>query len=102
MPPVGVIVAFIVVFALIMIAVSIGLKFFDSRRKRQVANMLQTAAGEPVVAITNLLKEIESDKQTGVKALIQSLQFSKHAAEMIQQAGLNWTVSRLIAAMGLM
>jgi tight adherence protein B len=100
--PVGVIVAFIVVFALIMIAVSVGLKFFDSRRKRQVANMLQTAAGEPVVAISNLLKEIESDKQTGLKALIQSLQFSKHAAEMIQQAGLNWTVNRLIAAMGLM
>lgn len=100
--PAGVIVAFIVVFALIMIAVSVGLKFFDTRRKRQVANMLQTAAGEPVVAMTNLLKEIEPDKATGVKAIIQSLQFSKHAEEMIQQAGLNWTVTRLLTAMGLM
>ena len=100
--PAGVIVSFIVVFALIMIAVSVGLKFFDARRKRQVANMLQTASGEPVVAMSNLLKEIEPDRRTGIRAVIQSLQFSKHAAEMIQQAGLNWTVSRLFAAMGLM
>jgi tight adherence protein B len=100
--PAGVIVSFIVVFALIMIAVSVGLKFFDARRKRQVASMLQTASGEPVVAMTNLLKEIEPERTAGLKSVIQSLQFSKHAAEMIQQAGLNWTVSRLLAAMGLM
>jgi tight adherence protein B len=100
--PAGVIISFIVVFALIMIAVSVGLKFFDARRKRQVANMLQTASGEPVVAMSNLLKEIEPDRRTGIRAVIQSLQFSKHAAEMIQQAGLDWTVSRLFAAMGLM
>jgi tight adherence protein B len=99
---VGVIVAFVVVFALIMIAVSVGLKFFDARRKRQVASMLQTASGEPVVTVANLLKEIEPDKPTGLKAVVQSLQFSKHAQEMIQQAGLNWTPTRLISAMALM
>jgi tight adherence protein B len=102
MPPVGVIVAFIVVFGLIMVAVSVGLKFFDARRKRQVASMLQTASGEPVVTVANLLKELEPDKATGLKALIGSLHFSKHAQEMIQQAGLNWTATRLISAMGLM
>lgn len=100
--PLGVIVAFIVVFSLIMIAVSVGLKFFDARRKRQVANMLQTAAGEPVVAMSNLLKEIEPDKPSGFKAVVQSLHFSQHAQEMIQQAGLNWTVTRLLSAMALM
>jgi tight adherence protein B len=100
--PIGVIVAFIVVFALIMIAVSVGLKFFDARRKRQVASMLQTASGEPVVTVANLLKEIEPDKATGLKALVASLHFSRHAQEMIQQAGLNWTASRLLSAMGLM
>ena len=29
--------------------------------------MLQTAAGEPTVSVTNLLKEIEPDKPTGLK-----------------------------------
>src|ERR1051325_1546013 len=99
---VGVILAFVVVFALIMVAVSVGLKFFDARRKRQVASMLQTASGEPVVTGANLLKEIEPDKPSGVKAVIASLHFSQHAGEMIQQAGLNWTVTRLLTAMALM
>ena len=34
--PVGVIVSFVVVFALILLAVSVALKFFDARRKKQV------------------------------------------------------------------
>jgi tight adherence protein B len=100
--PAGVIVAFIVVFGLIMVAVSVGLKFFDARRKRQVSDMLQTASGEQVVAVASLLKEIEPDKPSGIKAIIKSLHFSKHAQEMIQQAGLDWTSNRLLAAMGLM
>src|SRR3954447_11863496 len=100
--PAGVIAAFVVVFALIMFAVSAGLKFFEARRKRQVAGMLQTAAGEPAIALTHLLKEVESDKQTGLKALVKSLHFSRHAEEMIQQAGLHWTATRLLSAMGLM
>ncbi|MBZ5725773.1 MAG: type II secretion system F family protein [Acidobacteriia bacterium] len=99
--PVGVVVSFVVVFALTLLAVSVALKFFDSRRKAQVAGMLQTAAGEPVVAISNLLKEIDPDKPTGFKALLASFHFSRHAQEQIQQAGLNWSSSRLVAAMGL-
>jgi tight adherence protein B len=100
--PAGVIVAFVVVFALIMIAVSVGLKFFDARRKKQVADMLQTAAGEPVVTMTSLLKEIEPDKPSGMKSVVASLHFTRHAQEQIQQAGLNWSVNRLLTAMGLM
>ena len=96
-----IIVSFVVVFALMLLAVSLGLKFFDARRKKQVVDMLHTASGEPVVTVGNLLKEIESEKPTGFKRLLNSLQFSKHASEQIQQAGLDWSPSRLIAAMGL-
>jgi tight adherence protein B len=100
--PAGVIVAFIVVFALIMVAVSVGLKFFDARRKKQVSDMLSTAAGQPVVAISKLLKEIDPDKASGFKAILRSMQFSRHAQEQIQQAGLSWSSNRLLTAMGLM
>ena len=96
-----IIVSFVVVFALMLLAVSVGLKFFDARRKKQVVDMLHTASGEPVVTVGNLLKEIESEKPTGFKRLLNTLQFSKHASEQIQQAGLDWSPSRLIAAMGL-
>jgi tight adherence protein B len=100
--PVSVVVSFVVVFALMLLSVSVALKYFDARRKSQVAGMLQTAAGEAAVNVSNLLKEIESEKQTGIRSLLSTLQFSKHATEMIQQAGMSWTSSRLIISMALM
>jgi tight adherence protein B len=99
--PVGVIVAFVVVFALILLAVSVGLKFFDARRKQQVTGMLQTASGENVVTVTNLLKEIDIEKPGGIKGMLKTFQFTKHAQEQIQQAGMSWSSTRLLAAMGL-
>lgn len=95
-----VILAFIVVFVLILFAVSVGTKFVDARRKQQMVGMLQTASGEPVVTITNLLKEIEPDKPTGFKQVLASLHFSKHAQEQITQAGLSWSSNRLLGMMG--
>lgn len=100
--PLTVVVSFVVVFALSLLAVSVGLKYFDARRKNQVVDMLHTAAGEAAVSVGNLLKEIDSDKPTGLKRLFDSMHFSKHAEEMIQQAGLNWSSSRLLTAMVLM
>ena len=100
--PVSVIVSFVVVFALMLMAISLGLKFFDARQKKQMVDMLHTASGEPVVSVSNLLKEIESERPSGLKRLFSGMQFSRHAAEQIQQAGLNWSSSRLIASMGLM
>jgi len=96
---VGILASFIVVFALILMAVSVGLKFFDARRKSQMVNMLQTAAGEPVVAITNLLKEIEPDNPGGLKQLVSSLHFAHHAKVQITQAGLTWSPSKLLGLM---
>jgi tight adherence protein B len=100
MPP-AVIVSFVVIFALVLVATSAGLKFYEARRKKQVSEMLQTASGEPVVKVSNLLKDIDPDQRTGFKALVARLQFSRHAQEQIQQAGLSWSPSRLLIAMGL-
>ena len=96
------VVCFVVVFALMLLAVSVGLKYFDARRKSQVVDMLHTASGENVVSVSNLLKEIESGRPSGLNRLFSGMQFSKHAEEMIQQAGLNWSSSRLLTSMGLM
>src|SRR5689334_13025821 len=95
-------VVFIVVFALILFAVSAALKFLEARRKKQVVDMLQTASGQPVVTITNLLKEAEPDKPTGFQAVLASMQFSRHLQETIQQAGLTWNPTKLMAVMALM
>jgi tight adherence protein B len=100
--PLSVVVSFVVVFALSLLAVSVGMKYFDARRKNQVVGMLHTASGEEEVGVSNLLKEIESDKPTGIKRVVAALQFSKHAEEQILQAGLNWSSSRLLTSMVLM
>ena len=97
--PAGVIVSFVVVFALTMAAVSMGLKFFDARRKTQMTDMLRTAAGEPVIAIENLLKEMKAENPSGFKAVLASLQFTRRAQEQMQQAGLNWSSTRLLTMM---
>ena len=99
--PVGVVVTFAVVFVLILLAVSVGTKFFDARRKKQMSNMLETATGETAVSVTTLLKELEPDRPTGIKGLLRSFQFSRHAQVQLQQAGLSWSSTRLLAAMGL-
>ena len=96
------VVCFVVVFAIILLAVSVSMKYFDARRKSQVVDMLHTASGENVVSVSNLLKEIESGRPSGLNRLFSGMQFSKHAEEMIQQAGLNWSSSRLLTSMGLM
>ena len=96
------VVCFVVVFALILLAVSVSMKYFDARRKGQVVDMLHTASGESVVSVSNLLKEIESGKPSGLNRLFSGMQFSKHAEEMIQQAGLTWSSKRLLTSMLLM
>ena len=97
-----VVVVFVVVFALALLAVSVGQKYLDTRHKGHMAARLQTVSGDEDISVSNLLKEIDSDKPTGLKRLLVSLQFSKHAEEQIQQAGLSWTASRLMTAMALM
>jgi tight adherence protein B len=99
--PVVLIVAFVVLFALVLLAVSVGMKFFDARRKKQVTGMLKMATGEPEVTITHLLKELDSDREPGFRRMVSRFQFTKHAQTQIQQAGLSWSPMRMISAMGL-
>ncbi|MGA2723521.1 MAG: type II secretion system F family protein [Bryobacteraceae bacterium] len=97
--PVVAIFLFVVIFALTMLAVSFGLKFFDTRRKAQMTAMLHTATGEPMVVMENLLKEIRAESPSGFRAVLASLHFTRRAQEQIQQAGLNWSSTRLLASM---
>ena len=66
--PAAVILSFVIIFGLAMLAVSVGMKFFEARRKSQMAGLLKTAAGETVVA-SNLLKEMEPET-SGLRRLI--------------------------------
>jgi tight adherence protein B len=97
-----VLVSFVVVFCLMLFAVSVGAKFFEARRKKQMTDMLQTASGEAVVTISSLLKEADPEQPTRIQALVSSLQFSKHAEELLQQAGMNWPATKLLGLMAVL
>ena len=99
--PVGVIVTFVVVFGLMLLSVSVGWKFFEARRKKQMTSLLETASGEQTVAVTTLLRELEPERPAGIKGLLKSLEFSKHVEVQLKQAGLNWSSTRLMGAMAL-
>lgn len=99
--PLAFVVAFVVLFVLVLMAVSAGLKYFDARRRKQVSKMLSTAAGEPVVTVTNLLKELAPENAGGFRGMLDRVKFTKHAQEQIQQAGMDWSPTHLLSAMGM-
>jgi tight adherence protein B len=100
--PAAVVVSFIVVFALVLLAVSVAMKYFDARRKQHVSDMLQTAAGDSASTVSNLLRNTEPERPGGLKGLLGRFGFSRHAQRQMQEAGLSWSASRLLLAMALM
>jgi len=93
---------FVLIFAVLLIATKVGLKFVEARQKKQVLDMLHTASGEPVMSVSNLLREMDVDKPHGMMARIKAFRFARHAQRQIQQAGLGWSSTHLLAAMGLL
>jgi tight adherence protein B len=99
--PANVLFTFFFVFLIVLLAVSAGTKFFETRRKQRMTSLIETASGQPTVTVATLLKELEPDKPGGMRGLLKSFQFSRHAQTQLQQAGLSWSSSRLIGAMAL-
>jgi hypothetical protein len=64
---ISVIVAFVVIFALVLACVGLGMKYFEARRKKHVTGMLQTVAGQPAVTISNILREEADPNQSVVQ-----------------------------------
>jgi tight adherence protein B len=92
----------VLIFGLVLAATKVGFKFVDARQKKQMIDRLHVAAGEPVVEISNLLRELDMDKPDGLMARIKAFRFARHAQRQIQQAGLSWSATHLLLAMGLL
>jgi tight adherence protein B len=100
--PAAVIVASVVIFALVLLAVSVGMKFFDSMRKNRMAGMLRTVAGQPATPTANILKDPEPDKQKGLLQALSSLRLSHVAQGELQDAGMDWKPGRLFGLMAIL
>ncbi len=100
MNPAWIGIIFLVLFAVVLISISLGYRFLESQRKKQVAGMLQVVSGLPgaAAAPSILLDQNEDDP---VEALMRKSQVTSQLSSMIQQSGLPWTVSRLVAQMAI-
>lgn len=92
------VISFLVIFALVLLAVSVGWTFLEAQRKKKVVGMLQTVAGETVITETTVLKDAD---QTGdpLTRLIAKFNITQKMQSQIQQAGMDWTVGKLMVMM---
>src|SRR5882724_1055751 len=93
------IIAFLFLFVVIMVAVSVASKFWDSKRKKQVSSMLKTAAGEKgqEVSISNLLMEPSEERRSFLERFLDGLDVTQKLQVQFQQAGLDWTPVKFVA-----
>ena len=91
-------VVFLVLFVVVMIAVSLASKFYDTKRKKQVSSMLKTASGEKSaeISISNLLMEPAGDTRSFMERFIEGLDVTQKLQVKIQQAGLDWTPMKFL------
>ena len=70
MIPAIIIVSFLVLFAVVMIAVSLGYRFLETQRKKQVEGMLNVVSGNPVEGLQSVVEWRRTDRQreAGVRA----------------------------------
>jgi tight adherence protein B len=91
------IISFLVLFVVIMVAATVGTKYFDNKRKKQVSSMLKTAGEKaPEVSISNLLMEPSEDNRSWMERFIEGLDFAQKLQIQAQQAGLDWSPMKLL------
>jgi tight adherence protein B len=93
------VISFLAIFAMVLTAVSLGWSFMEAQRKKKVVGMLQTVVGETVAAETTVLKDPGQDGQDLLNRLISQFDLSQKVKAQIQQAGLDWSIGRLMLTM---
>jgi tight adherence protein B len=88
--------SFLGVFAAILLAVSMAWSFLEAQRKKKVAGMLETVAGKEPAAQTTVLKSIDDAKRDFLTTLLERLNAAGAVQAHIQQAGLDWTLGKLV------
>lgn len=87
---------FIVMFALVLLAVSLGLRLLEAERKKRVAGILQTVAGRNYPPESRvLLKKPKSVSR--LEAALARWPATHRLENWIRQAGMNWAPAQLIA-----
>lgn len=89
-------ISFFVILAIVLITVSVGWAALEAQRKKKVVGMLETVAGKTPAPETTVLKDSAVQREDVLTRLLANLDLSKKVQAHIQQAGLDWTVGKLM------
>ena len=89
---------FLVLFTWVLLSIALGLKFYEWWRKREMSNMLRTAAEDPVTGNTQLLRDMTGSRPQ-LEAWLEHLTLLEKTKKMIQQAGVSWTPGGMLMMM---
>lgn len=92
------VVLFLVIFAFVLISISVGFKVIEDRRKKKVQGILATAAAAGGSYSQTKVLHDEREEHPFERAITR-LSHVARLTEMIQQAGLDWTVPKLFGIM---
>jgi tight adherence protein B len=93
------VVCFLGVFAVLLVAFSFGWQFLETQRKKKVVGMLKTVSGSNMGAETTVLKDSTGDGGDALSRMLEGLDLTKKLEAQIQQAGMDWTVNKLLFVM---
>jgi tight adherence protein B len=95
-----VILAFTCLFVLTLVCIHLGTAYLETRRKKRIGGMLQVVTESRVVT-TSLLKD-QLGGGSSLEQLFKSLDIVRKTNDMIQQAALSWSPTRLFRTMAVM
>lgn len=90
---------FLGVLAMMLVLFSVGWQFVETQRKKKVVGMLQTVSGSDMVAETTVLKDLTGAGGDALTRVLEGLNLTKNLQTQIQQAGMDWTVNKLLFVM---
>jgi len=96
MIPIVVTVSFLVLFAIVMVAVSLGYRFFETQRKKQVEGMLNVVSGKPAEGLESIV--LDETAEDPLESFFKKTGEIEKLRKFIQQAGLTWSPTRLVIA----
>src|SRR3981081_4386465 len=91
---------FLIILALLLLSISFGLRFYESRNRNKLVSMLRTVSengGEE--QHVNILLDPDA-KKNGVEAAFAGLNVIEGLNRLLSESGLDWTLSRFAMLSG--
>ena len=91
-------IVFLILFAIVLVAISLGHRFVEAQSKKRVEAMLYATSGaQEEKSETSILND--PSKEDPLKAFLAESHLPERISGVIQQAGLSWTVTHLMLLM---